>query len=225
MSSAASFSYTSKATHWPLLCAQRACGGRTVVLMKPSLPLAWFDHVVVPVHDEVSGANVISTRGVLNPMRPGDKVPGSALALVGGISKHFGWDNASVLRQLVTLREAWPGLRVTDSRRTPAALREQLQEAFGDAYDDFCERVDLLEDSLPPDFDPERDVHAELYEELTAELPLDPYAARDPAEFFAVASEAFFVAPAPLAQDYPQIYQLLTAYYLQDPLAAANSPR
>lgn len=97
--------------------------------------------------------------------------------------------------------------------------------AFSEAYDDFCERVDLLEDSLPPDFDPERDVHAELYEELTAELPLDPYAARDPAEFFAVASEAFFVAPAPLAQDYPQIYQLLTAYYLQDPLAAANSPR
>lgn len=122
------------ATHWPMLCAQRACGGRTVVLMKPSLPLSWFDHVVVPEHDEVSGANVISTRGVLNPMRPGDKVPGSALALVGGISKHFGWDNASVLRQLVTLREAWPGLRVTDSRRTPAALREQLQEAFGDAY-------------------------------------------------------------------------------------------
>lgn len=121
------------ATHWPLLCAQRACGGRTVVLMKPSLPLSWFDHVVVPEHDEVSGANVISTRGVLNPMRPGDKVPGSALALVGGISKHFGWDNASVLRQLVTLREAWPGLRVTDSRRTPAALREQLREAFGDA--------------------------------------------------------------------------------------------
>ena len=97
--------------------------------------------------------------------------------------------------------------------------------AFSEAYDDFCERVDLLEDSLPPDFDPERDVHAELYEELTAELPLDPYAARDPAEFFAVASEAFFVAPAPLAQDYPQIYQVLTAYYLQDPLAAANSPR
>lgn len=121
------------ATHWPLLCAQRACGGRTVVLMKPSLPLSWFDHVVVPEHDEVSGTNVISTRGVLNPMRPGDKVPGSALALVGGISKHFGWDNASVLRQLVTLREAWPGLRVTDSRRTPATLREQLRSTFGDA--------------------------------------------------------------------------------------------
>lgn len=97
--------------------------------------------------------------------------------------------------------------------------------AFSAAYDDFCERVDLLDDSLPPDFDPERDDHAELYEALAAELPLDPYAARDPAEFFAVASEAFFVAPAPLAEDYPEIYRLLAAWYRQDPLAAANSPR
>ncbi len=100
--------------------------------------------------------------------------------------------------------------------------------AFSEAYDNFCERVDLLEDSLPPDFDPERDDHAALYEALAAELPLDPYAARDPAEFFAVASEAFFVAPAPLAEDYPQIHRLLAAYYRQDPLARvkpANSPR
>ncbi len=98
-------------------------------------------------------------------------------------------------------------------------------EAFSAAYDDFCERVDLLENSLPPDFDPERDDHAELYDALAAELPLDPYAASDPAEFFAVASEAFFVAPAPLCEDYPQIYRLLAAWYRQDPLAAANSAR
>ncbi len=94
--------------------------------------------------------------------------------------------------------------------------------AFSEAYADFCERVDLLEESLPPDFDPERDDHAELYEALAAELPLDPYAATDAAEFFAVASEAFFVAPAPLAEDYPQIHRLLAAYYRQDPLAAAG---
>ena len=58
-----------------------------------------------------------------------------------------------------------------------------------------------------------------------SELPLDPHAAHDPAEFFAVASEAFFVAPAPLCEDYPQIYRLLAAWYRQDPLAAANSAR
>lgn len=97
-------------------------------------------------------------------------------------------------------------------------------EAFSAAYEDFCERVDLLDEGLPQDFDPERDEHAELYDALAAELPLDPYAASDPAEFFAVASEAFFVAPAPLAAAYPAIHRLLAAYYRQDPLAARHLP-
>ena len=58
------------ATHWPLLCARRARGGRAVVLMKPSLPKRWFDRVVAPEHDGVRpGGNVIVTRGVLNAMR------------------------------------------------------------------------------------------------------------------------------------------------------------
>ncbi len=98
-------------------------------------------------------------------------------------------------------------------------------EAFSAAYEDFCERVDLLEDSLPEDFDPAREDHAVLYEELAAELPLDPYAASDPAEFFAVASEAFFVAPLPLASEYPAVHRLLAAYYRQDPLAARQLSR
>ncbi len=95
-------------------------------------------------------------------------------------------------------------------------------EAFGDAYDDFCKRVDKTEAQLPPDFDPDDEAQAVWYDELMAELPLDPYAASDPAEFFAVASESFFVAPSPLAEAYPQVYRLLAAYYRQDPLAARD---
>jgi Mlc titration factor MtfA (ptsG expression regulator) len=96
-------------------------------------------------------------------------------------------------------------------------------EAFTAAYADFCARVDQLEQSLPSDFDPEREAHAALYQAEVADLPLDPYAAHDPAEFFAVASEAFYVAPAALAEGYPPIYRLLAAYYRQDPLAAAKA--
>jgi hypothetical protein len=48
---------------------------------------------------------------------------------------------------------------------------------------------------------------------------MDPYAATDPAEFFAVASESFFVTPAPIAAAYPEVYWLLSRYYRQDPLA------
>lgn len=62
------------------------------------------------------------------------------------------------------------------------------------------------------------------YEHLCAELDagratrLDPYAATDPAEFFAVASETFFAAPAVLCADYSAIYSQLRAFYRQDPV-------
>ena len=49
--------------------------------------------------------------------------------------------------------------------------------------------------------------------------PIDPYAAENPAEFFAVTSEYFFSAPDQLAEAYPQVYQQLQAFYRQDPLA------
>ena len=89
---------------------------------------------------------------------------------------------------------------------------------FSAAFDDFCDRVDRLDASLGTDFDPDQDEHATRYELLAGELPMDPYAATDPAEFFAVASEAFFVAPSRLAQAYPEVYRLLTRYYRQNPL-------
>jgi Mlc titration factor MtfA (ptsG expression regulator) len=48
---------------------------------------------------------------------------------------------------------------------------------------------------------------------------LDPYGAESVDEFFAVASEVFFVAPADLLDEHPALYALLGRYYLQDPAA------
>jgi len=50
-------------------------------------------------------------------------------------------------------------------------------------------------------------------------LPLDPYAAESPAEFFAVGSEAFFETPELLHPAYPRMYEQLRLFYRQDPLA------
>lgn len=50
-----------------------------------------------------------------------------------------------------------------------------------------------------------------------AELRIDPYALESPAEFFAVASEQFFEAPAALRQHLPEVYRLLTQFYRQHP--------
>ena len=47
--------------------------------------------------------------------------------------------------------------------------------------------------------------------------PLDPYAATNPAEFFAVATETFFDVPQALETHEPDLYAILRDYYGQDP--------
>ncbi len=48
---------------------------------------------------------------------------------------------------------------------------------------------------------------------------LDTYGATEPAEFFAVATEAFFEKPVPLKKKHPELYEELKTYYGQDPEA------
>lgn len=54
------------------------------------------------------------------------------------------------------------------------------------------------------------------------DLPFDDYAATDPAEFFAVASETLFLAPKRLRDALPEVYAQLARFYRQDPLAAGR---
>ena len=63
------------------------------------------------------------------------------------------------------------------------------------------------------------DMNRQLDANPDAETAIDPYAAENPAEFFAVTSEYFFSAPDLLHQVYPQVYQQLALFYRQDPLA------
>lgn len=61
-------------------------------------------------------------------------------------------------------------------------------------FEIFCERVDGGEETL-----------------------LDPYGAEGVDEFFAVASEVFFVAPFDLKSEHPPLYDLFVGFYQQDP--------
>ena len=92
---------------------------------------------------------------------------------------------------------------------TPSRWRAVLQSSF----DDFAARLEAVERAIPRHVDPDS-ARADRY---FAALPLDAYAATDEGEFFSVSSEAFFVAPGPLAVAYPDWYDLLSAYYRQDP--------
>jgi Mlc titration factor MtfA (ptsG expression regulator)/Tfp pilus assembly protein PilF len=46
---------------------------------------------------------------------------------------------------------------------------------------------------------------------------LDPYGGSSPSEFFAVATETFFLQPVPLRARHPEVYELLAGCYRQDP--------
>ena len=52
---------------------------------------------------------------------------------------------------------------------------------------------------------------------------LRSYAGTNPAEFFAVATEAFFTLPVAMRQDKPALYEVLSDYYRQDPAARVRA--
>ncbi len=98
---------------------------------------------------------------------------------------------------------------------------------------EFAHKLDML-NGVPDGFPP---LHREMergawtqaftvaFEDFGAKVEsgtetlIDPYAAESPAEFFAVASEAFFEIPHVLRREYPEVYRQLAAFYRQDPAA------
>ncbi|WP_423196835.1 MULTISPECIES: M90 family metallopeptidase [unclassified Cupriavidus] len=86
----------------------------------------------------------------------------------------------------------------------------QWAEDFLTQYDRFAEACDAVAESAWDH--PER-----LPPRLRV---IDPYGSEAPSEFFAVASESFFVEPYALRRHWPQVYQALAVFYRQDPGAA-----
>lgn len=80
-----------------------------------------------------------------------------------------------------------------------AAAYEEWSKVFWAEYDRLVDEVDAGRETL-----------------------LDPYAATEPAEFFAVATETFFHQPRELGREHPQLYEQLAKYYRLDPASWAE---
>jgi Mlc titration factor MtfA (ptsG expression regulator) len=119
---------------------------------------------------------------------------------------------------------AWPGVQASGG-----------WEGYNLVIHELAHKLDMLTgdaNGLPPLHSNMR-VHAwasamqgafdDLVRQLEAhpdgETAIDPYAAENPGEFFAVTSEYFFSAPDLLNEAYPQVYEQLQLFYRQDPLA------
>lgn len=118
-------------THVSMLAAKRLYGGRTIVLMKPSLPAQLFDLCLIPEHDQYRGVGtILETRGVLNPMQPqGAHLRNKTLIMIGGPSKHYGWQSDPLIAQIIRLCRDNPEQHfcLTTSRRTPSAFLPTLE--------------------------------------------------------------------------------------------------
>ncbi|MES2439041.1 MAG: mitochondrial fission ELM1 family protein [Verrucomicrobiota bacterium] len=119
------------ATHPSLLWLARRHHARSVVLMRPSLPMAWFDLCIVPAHDFPNGCergNLVLTRGALNRVAPpGDSPRSGKMILIGGPSASHGWDGGELLAALTEI-SANGGWQLTDSRRTPDGFIDKIRK-------------------------------------------------------------------------------------------------
>lgn len=111
----------------------------------------------------------------------------------------------------------------------------------GDGYNvvlhEFAHKIDMhngAANGFPPlQADMDRNAWTQAFEtayagmrqqlEQGAYTLIDPYAAEDPAEFFAVLSENFFETPDAVQSVFPEVYRQLAAFYRQDPLDWGNS--
>lgn len=108
------------------------------------------------------------------------------------------WGYNVVVHEFAHVLDMGDGLADGIPPLADAAARSRWQALLTDAYEDFCARIDAGEDTV-----------------------LDPYGAESPEEFFAVAAEAFFVAPLDMRAEHPSLYDLLADYFRQDPAAPA----
>lgn len=84
----------------------------------------------------------------------------------------------------------------------PQMSRTAWHKAFSVAFEHFCEQVEQGQDTV-----------------------LDPYAAEHPGEFFAVATESFFLDPNGLRDAFPAVYDQLATFFGLDPANAKKADR
>ncbi|HEY4713598.1 MAG TPA: ELM1/GtrOC1 family putative glycosyltransferase [Aquirhabdus sp.] len=119
------------ATHWSMILLKKCFPkAKSIVLMKPSFPLSWFDYAIIPAHDfadqHVIPSNIFVTHGALNPLVNEHRHEKNRhLILIGGASKRYDFSEEMLTEQVQSLLvkiSNQPELQtvlLTTSRRTP----------------------------------------------------------------------------------------------------------
>jgi MtfA peptidase len=147
-----------------------------------------------------------------------DRLQVDGLGLHTDLSRVLAGESSSRGQVVLSWDDARAGAADADDGRNVVIheFAHQLDQEFGDANgapelgrrEDYARWSQVLADA-----------YARLRMQLAHGLPtsLDPYAATDPAEFFAVACEQFFERPSALQREEPGLYTQLSAYFALDP--------
>ncbi len=123
-----------------------------------------------------------------------------------GLAEHGG-DSVStaynvVIHEFAHVLDMADGVADGTPQLPPELPKAEWQAVLSAAYQHFVQRVQANEATT-----------------------IDPYGADSPEEFFAVASEAFFVSPQATRDESPALYALFVRFYGQDPALDMPAPR
>jgi Mlc titration factor MtfA (ptsG expression regulator) len=145
--------------------------------------------------------------------------------------EHQDEDGLVTRRREVLSGQAWDSSRIILAWEDISPAQTDTDPGYNVVLHEFAHYLDAEGRGLAPATDGSRirdvaDWSADLADEFDRMVAavesgrntfLDPYAAEDEAEFFAVASEEFLERPAELRSDHPALYALLREYYALDP--------
>lgn len=152
------------------------------------------------------------------------------------ISDHDETDEAGVVHRVREARsgESWSrGPLILSWRDVVAGTR---LDGYNVVIHEIAHKLDGLDgtlNGLPPlhrgmSYAAWHDTFAAAYADLERRaaaghhLPVDPYALKSPAEFFAVMSETYFELPEHLAREYPALFEQLQQFYRPDIQSASR---
>jgi len=119
------------ATHLSIIFFKKKYGGKSIVLMKPSLPYSWFDLCFIPRHDMIKNNKTVEiTNGAITKAcNESNHNSNEGVIFVGGRSKHFNWKNIDVISQIndILISNQKLNIKISTSRRTPEDFVAQLK--------------------------------------------------------------------------------------------------
>ncbi|HEY2776061.1 MAG TPA: M90 family metallopeptidase [Candidatus Binatia bacterium] len=162
--------------------------------------LVYPDAYVVPVEYDAGGGMVLSENvdHIGESWETGSLIVSWNDVLAGASGRDHGCN--VVLHEFAHQVDAETGGTDGTPRIDDPELRERWQKVFEREYERLCEMADRRRRTF-----------------------IDEYGAEHPSEFFAVATEHFFMEPRTFAKRHPELYRVLAEFWRQDPAAYARS--